>query len=72
MKKFYSILLLMMLAFLPSCSSHNVRIEPGQQGEAAYDFNLPHQYGNMVNLSGLLKGSRGAVIAFYPKDDSKN
>ena len=72
MKKFQSILLLSALVFVVSCASHNVRVEQGNSGEAAYDFTLPDQSGNMVSLSGLLKGSRGAVIAFYPKDESKN
>lgn len=72
MKKFQSILLLSALLFMASCASHNVRVEQGNSGEAAYDFTLPDQSGNMVSLSGLLKGSRGAVIAFYPKDESKN
>lgn len=72
MKKFQSIPLLFALLFMASCASHNVRLEQGNPGESAYDFTLPDQDGDMVTLSGLLKDSRGAVIAFYPKDESKN
>ena len=39
-----------------------------QIGDAAPDFTLPDQDGNLVSLSGL-KGQR-VVIYFYPKDDT--
>lgn len=40
--------------------------------ESARDFTLPDQNGEMVTLGKVLETHRGAVIAFYPKDDSKN
>ncbi|MFW5862614.1 MAG: hypothetical protein ACOCWZ_10195 [Spirochaetota bacterium] len=66
------ILLLIVLAFVWSCSSSGVKTQPHNVGDRGYDFTLPDQDGNMVTLSNVLKDHRGAVIAFYPKDDSKN
>lgn len=37
----------------------------------AHDFTLPDQDGRQVTLSEAVKGYRGAIIAFYPKDDSR-
>jgi peroxiredoxin len=41
-------------------------------GETAYDFTLPDQNGKLLKLSDVMKEYRGAVLAFYPKDDTKN
>ena len=38
--------------------------------QLAPDFTLPDQNGSLVNLSAILETHRGAVIAFYPKDDT--
>ncbi len=72
MKRFNSIFPLLLILFMTSCSSQNVRMDSGKAVETAYDFTLPDQNGNPATLSNILKGNRGAVIAFYPKDDSKN
>jgi hypothetical protein len=37
-----------------------------------YDFTLSNQNGEPVTLSKVLEDYRGAVIAFYPKNDSKD
>lgn len=39
--------------------------------EIAPDFTLPDQNGDPVTLSKVLEDHRGAVIVFYPKDDTK-
>ncbi len=39
--------------------------------EIAPDFTLPDQNGNPVTLSKVLDDHRGAVVVFYPKDDTK-
>ncbi|MEZ4579194.1 MAG: hypothetical protein R2875_14670 [Desulfobacterales bacterium] len=33
---------------------------------------LPDQNGEMVTMSTVLEEYNGAVLAFYPKDDSRN
>ncbi len=55
-----------------ACASSGVKKLPHNVGNRAFDFTLPDQKGDNVSLSGLLAGYRGAVIAFYPKDDSRN
>ncbi len=66
------ILLLISLSFVWSCSSSGVKTQPHNVGDRGYDFTLPDQDGNMVTLSRVLENHDGAVIAFYPKDDSRN
>jgi peroxiredoxin Q/BCP len=44
-------------------------VDPGSK---APDFTLPDQNGKEVKLGDVLKDYRGVVLAFYPKDDSKN
>jgi AhpC/TSA family. len=72
MKRFNIIFPFLLILLVTSCSSQNVRPDSGKAVETAYDFTLPDQYGNPATLSNIIKGGRGAVIAFYPKDDSKN
>ncbi len=43
----------------------------GEPLEIAPDFTLPDQNGNPVTLSKVLEDHRGAVIVFYPKDNTK-
>jgi peroxiredoxin len=66
------VLFLIILAFLSACSSSDVKTTPHQVGDRASDFTLPDQDGNMVTLSEVLEDHRGVILAFYPKDDSKN
>ncbi len=69
-KKF--VVLVLMFSVLLACSSLDVKKTSDAQGRTGYDFTLPDQNGKMVKLSEVMKDYRGAVIAFYPKDDSKN
>jgi len=43
-----------------------------QVGDTVPDFTMPNQYGKDVTLSKIMnkKGSNGAILAFYIKDDS--
>jgi hypothetical protein len=66
------IVLVLMFSVLLACSSMDVKKISDVQSNAAHDFTLPDQNGKMVKLSEVMKDYRGAVIAFYPKDDSKN
>jgi cytochrome oxidase Cu insertion factor (SCO1/SenC/PrrC family) len=66
------ILMLVMTAALSACASINGQKMPHAQNAAVPDFTLPDQNGNLVKLSDVLKDYRGAVLAFYPKDDSRN
>jgi hypothetical protein len=66
------ILMVVILSVLSACASVDVKKTSDATVLAAYDFTLPDQNGKLVKLSDVLKNYRGAVIAFYPKDDSKN
>jgi len=63
------ILFLITFLFFSACSSAVIKQDTG---DTAHDFTLPNQKGKMITLSTVLTTHRGAVIAFYPKDDSKN
>lgn len=60
------------LAILSGCASMDVQKASVDQGSKAPDFVLPDQNGKEVRLNEVLKDYRGAVLAFYPKDDSRN
>ncbi len=60
------------LTFFISCSASGIKKVPHNLGDRAYNFSLPDQNGEVVTLNEVLAANRGAVIAFYPKDDSKN
>lgn len=66
------VLLLTVLIFLASCSSGSVKDGENITASKAPDFTLPDQDGKSVTLKGLLENKKGAVLAFYPKDDSRN
>jgi len=59
------------LALVSACASNSVNRLSMSAGTPAHDFMLPDQDGNMVSLSGVLQEYKGAVVAFYPKDDSR-
>ena len=65
-------LLAVILLCLCACATSNVNHRPHQTGDKAGDFTLPDQNGEMVRLGSVLSTHRGAVLAFYPKDDSRN
>ncbi len=54
------------------CSSSGTVKNIGTAENRVYDFTLPDQNGEPVTLSNVLQDYRGAVVAFYPKDDSRN
>lgn len=62
---------ILMAIVLGACSSGNVKKTSSVPENTAYDFELPDQNGKVIKLSSILKKYRGAVIAFYPKDDTK-
>ena len=64
-------ILSLLAAMLISCSSQSVKTETSA-AEKAQSFTLPDQNGTMTSLEEILKNQKGAVLAFYPKDDSKN
>jgi len=64
--------LFLLAAMMISCSSQSVKTETSAVGEKAQSFTLPDQNGTMTSLEEILKNQKGAVLAFYPKDDSKN
>jgi hypothetical protein len=65
-------LLFILFLFLNACASLGGDKQPHDVNDLAHDFALPDQDGNLVRLSDTLENYQGAVIAFYPKDDSRN
>ncbi|MBN2160181.1 MAG: redoxin domain-containing protein [Spirochaetes bacterium] len=63
--------LVLILLVVCACSSTNALEKASLTGQTAYDFSLPDQDGKIWKLSDVLKSYRGAVLAFYPKDDTK-
>ncbi|MBN2297308.1 MAG: redoxin domain-containing protein [Deltaproteobacteria bacterium] len=59
------------LAFVSACASQGVNRQSMNTGSQAHDFTLSDQDGNMVSLSEVLQEYKGAIVAFYPKDDSR-
>ena len=66
------VMIFALCAAVSACASVDVKKTAEPSGQAAYDFTLPDQNGKSVTLSSVLKDFRGALIAFYPKDDSRN
>lgn len=66
------VLILTVLLFPASCSSGSLKDEGNITVSKAPDFTLPDQDGKSITLKSLLENRKGAVLAFYPKDDSKN
>ncbi len=62
------LLLLAAILIFPASSLHGA----GNGAlEIAPDFTLADQNGDPVTLTEVLEDHRGAVIVFYPKDDTK-
>lgn len=66
------ILLLTALLSLASCSSGAEKTGGNDTVNNAPDFTLPDQDERSTTLKSLLENKKGAVLAFYPKDDSRN
>ena len=62
---------LSMFFSLWACAAADVKDSSYTPGQIAYDFTLPDQDGKLWKLSDVLKDYRGVVLAFYPKDDTK-
>jgi len=63
--------LVFVLLATTACASTQDQQATAASEAGATDFMLPDQDGRMVRLSGVLDTYDGAVIAFYPKDDSR-
>ena len=68
-KKIFGVMVIWMLIL--GCAASDNRKTDAAFENKAHDFTLPDQEGRQVTLSEAVKGYRGAVIAFYPKDDSR-
>jgi peroxiredoxin len=60
-----------MIFLLCASASADVKNTSSIPGQTAYDFTLSDQDGKLWKLSDVLKDYRGVVLAFYPKDDTK-
>jgi len=65
-------ILAFVLAILSACATTEAQKTAVTPQTKAHDFTLPDQNGQAIKLSDVLKDYRGVVLAFYPKDDSKN
>ncbi len=64
--------LMLAMFVLTGCAGHQAGGAPQADIDLAPDFTLPDQNGERVSLASVLDRHRGVLIAFYPKDDSKN
>ena len=69
--QFKCLAVFLVLLATAACAATNEQQAAAVSGTGAPDFALPDQDGRMVRLSGVLDTHDGAVIAFYPKDDSR-
>ncbi len=60
-----------MIFTLWSCASADVKDASSMSDQTAADFTLPDQDGKLWKLSDALQDHRAVVLAFYPKDDTK-
>jgi len=56
---------------LSACAGTDVKNTASIPGQTAHDFPLTDQDGKLWKLSDVLKDHRAVVLAFYPKDDTK-
>lgn len=61
----------LVLFVLSACASTGGKYDVPVSGQAAPDFTLSDQKGNVWKLSYAVKHHRAVVLAFYPKDDTK-
>lgn len=66
------IILAFVLAIFAGCTAKDVQKTAVEPQAKAHDFTLPDQNGQEVKLSDVLKDYQGVILAFYPKDDSRN
>lgn len=72
MRDIKKLIVMVVMAALSACASTDVQKTSNAQNSTAHDFTLSDSNGKPVKLSDVLKDYRTAVIAFYPKDDSRN
>ncbi len=71
MPKIKLLYVLLLLFVLSACAGADVKRTPSASGQTAVDFTLPDQDGKMWTLSETLKEYNAVVLAFYPKDDTR-
>lgn len=59
-------------SMLWGCVSMDTPKGGSASGNTAPDFTLPDQDGNNIALSDAVKSGEGVILAFYPKDDTRN
>jgi cytochrome oxidase Cu insertion factor (SCO1/SenC/PrrC family) len=71
MRQIKLIFISLFIFVLSACTGADVKNISSASARTAYDFELPDQDGKLWKLSDVLKGHRAVVLAFYPKDDTK-
>lgn len=66
------IFMFVIFAVLSGCASLDTKPTATFPCQTACDFTLQDQNNKEVKLSEVLKGYRGAVLAFYPQDNTRN
>ncbi|MFO7569848.1 MAG: hypothetical protein R6W75_08615 [Smithellaceae bacterium] len=72
MKQISLLFVAMLLLAFCACAGAEVKTAPAQTDQTAIDFTLPDQDGKLWTLSETLKEYNAVVLAFYPKDDTKD
>ena len=71
MQKIHLFFVLPLLLLLFSCAGADIKNISSVPGQVAHDFTLPDQEGKFWKLSEVAKNHRAVVLAFYPKDDTR-
>ena len=73
MRKFHLIYAVILILALAACAGADIKNTSSDSapGRTAPDFALTDQDGKMWQLSEALKEHRAVVLAFYPKDDTR-
>jgi cytochrome oxidase Cu insertion factor (SCO1/SenC/PrrC family) len=73
MRKFHLIYAVILILALAACAGADIKNTSSDSapGRTAPDFALPDQDGKLWKLSDALKEHRAVVLAFYPKDDTR-
>ena len=71
MRKFHLIYAVILILALAACAGADIKNTSSAPGRTAPDFALTDQDGKMWQLSEALKEHRAVVLAFYPKDDTR-
>jgi hypothetical protein len=71
MRIFHLIYAVILILALAACAGADIKNTSSAPGRTAPDFALPDQDGKLWKLSDALKEHRAVVLAFYPKDDTR-